>query len=57
MDMELKSDVFEFLMDLRDSGVTNMFGATPYLVQEFGFTTEIAREWLVYWMKNYKDQG
>jgi len=57
MDMELKSEVFEFLMDLRDSGVVNMLGATRYLVQEFGFTHAVAREWLVYWMENYKDQG
>ena len=26
---------FEFLNDLRDSGVTNMFGAIPYLMDEF----------------------
>jgi len=57
MDMELKAEVFEFLMDLRDSGVTNMFGATPYLVREFKFTNAIAREWLLYWIKSCKDQG
>ena len=55
--MEIKAEVFEFLMDLRDSGVTNMFGATPYLVREFKFTNAIAREWLLYWIKSCKDQG
>lgn len=26
---------FEYLDELRDSGVTNMFGAAPYLTREF----------------------
>ena len=29
-------DMHTFLNDLRDSGVTNMFGAAPYLQKEFG---------------------
>jgi len=57
MDMELKAEVFEFLMDLLNSGALNMFNAVPYLVQKFGFTNAVAREWLIYWMENYKDQG
>jgi len=26
---------YEFLGELRDSGITNMFGARPYLLEEF----------------------
>jgi hypothetical protein len=32
---------FEFLVDLRDSGVTNMWGAAPYLKEAF---PELSRE-------------
>ena len=32
---DLERQVFSFLNDLRDSGVTNMYGATPYIVEEF----------------------
>lgn len=49
---ELKEH-FEFLNDLRESGVTNMFGATPYLVQEFGVNTKEAREILSAWMHSF----
>lgn len=30
------SEYFKFLETLRKSGVTNMFGAAPYLQREFG---------------------
>ncbi len=44
---------FDYLDALRDSGVTNMFGAVPYLQQEFpelsydrAQTVYILREWM-----------
>lgn len=40
----------EFLDSLRESGVTNMFGAAPYLREEFGLTGEESREILQEWM-------
>lgn len=43
---------FEFLDNLRDSGETNMYGAAPYLVREFGLTHKRAREVLVLWMES-----
>lgn len=43
----------DFLERLRRSGVTNMYGATPYLVEEFSLTKEEAINILVDWMKNY----
>lgn len=43
-----------FLENLRRSGKTNMFGASPYLMVEFGLTHKEAFEILMDWMKNYK---
>lgn len=42
-----------FLEKLRKSGVTNMYGATPYLVKEFGISKNKAIEILADWMHNY----
>lgn len=42
-----------YLEELRRSGVTNMFGATPYLMAKFGIKKEEAAEILVDWMNNY----
>ncbi len=49
----LTDDHLEYLDDLRESGVTNMFGATPYLQSEFGLPQEVARKYLVYWMETF----
>jgi hypothetical protein len=43
---------FEYLNKLRDSGVTNMFGAVPYLRAEFGLDRNTARQILATWMKS-----
>lgn len=48
-----EDDVFSFLDELRDSGVTNMFGARPYLQETFGFDRQEAGEWLTRWMETY----
>jgi len=47
------SEYYSFLDVLRDSGVTNMFGAAPYLVEEFGLKKAEARQVLSDWMKQY----
>ena len=44
----------EFLDALRESGVTNMFGAVPYLIDEFGMSRNEAKEILMQWMRSYK---
>jgi hypothetical protein len=43
----------EFLDDLRKSGVTNMFGAVPYLRDAFDLTRDEASKILSYWMKTF----
>mgnify|MGYP000243557676 CR=1 FL=1 len=43
----------DFLVALRDSGATNMFGAAPYLQAEFGLDKREAREVLANWMRSF----
>jgi len=57
--MELQYDISEYysyLDVLRESGVTNMFGAAPYLMDEFGLDKRVAREVLMSWMESYRDR-
>lgn len=42
-----------YLENLRKSGVTNMFGATPYLMEEFDLDKKEASKILSDWMHNY----
>lgn len=49
-------DVLDYLDDLRESGATNMFGAAPYLVEEFDFDKRTAREILSYWMATFSER-
>jgi hypothetical protein len=46
-------DMYTYLNDLRDSGVTNMFGASPYLQKEFGLDKKEARGVLANWMQSF----
>jgi hypothetical protein len=48
-------DMHTFLNDLRDSGVTNMFGAAPYLQKEFGLEQGEARQVLANWMQSFSE--
>jgi len=48
-----KKDVFEYLDDLRKSGVTNMYGAGEYIESEFDVDTHEARELLKEWMQTF----
>jgi hypothetical protein len=46
----------EFLDKLRESGVTNMFGASPYLEREFGLDRSTARSVLSNWMETFSER-
>jgi uncharacterized protein YciI len=46
----------EYLDELRESGVTNMFGAAPYVEDEFELTREQARRVLTYWMHTFSER-
>jgi hypothetical protein len=45
---------FEYLVKLRDSGVTNMWGAPEYLVKEFGLKLDEAINIWKEWMRSFK---
>jgi len=46
----------EFLDDLWESGVTNMFGASPYLEREFGLERNDAKQVLTYWIESFEER-
>ena len=45
--------MFDYLDNLRESGVVNMFGATPYVQEAFDLTKAEARAILKEWMETY----
>lgn len=54
---DFEQKVFIFLNDLRDSGVTNMYGAVPYIVNRFGIDNSEASKLLSLWMDNFDEDG
>ncbi len=44
-------EYFKYLDNLRDSGITNMFGARPYLQEAFGLDRHESQRVLMGWMK------
>ena len=49
-------EILEYLDSLRDSGVTNMYGAGRYVEYEFDLTHDGAQEALVYWMETFSQR-
>lgn len=55
---DLEIEVFNYLNDLRSSGVTNMYGAAPYITNEFPeIDKKEAIRLLTLWMKNFNEEG
>ena len=53
----VKDDHLLFLDDLRDSGITNMYGASPYLQRAFKLKDDDkARKILAYWMRTFSQR-
>ena len=52
--MKTTNKYWIYLEELRRSGVTNMYGAAPYLQEEFGLECDEAIKILADWMENYK---
>jgi hypothetical protein len=46
----------DYLIALRDSGVTNMWGAVPYLEDRFDLTRKEARAILVEWIESFNGE-
>lgn len=51
--MNTNTEYFEYLDNLRESGETNMFGAGPYLQEEFGLEKAEACKILTKWMETF----
>jgi hypothetical protein len=46
-----------YLDQLRESGVTNMFGAVPFIMLQFpDLSEQQAKKVLIYWMKTFSDR-
>ena len=48
-------EVFDYLFELQASGVTNMFGAGPFVSEQFNIGIVEARDLVAYWMKHYEE--
>ena len=51
-----QEDVNSFLDWLRMTGNTNMFGAVPYIQENFGITKYDANRFLVKWMETFGER-
>ena len=49
-----KQVYFDYLVALRDSGVTNMWAAGPYLQRQFGLSRYEAKWILLEWIESFK---
>ena len=49
-----REEYFTYLEDLKKSGVTNMFGAAPYLQETFDLTEKASKKVLSEWMRSYE---
>lgn len=56
MELAKLQEYFEYLDELRDSGVTNMFGAGPYLQRDCGLRKKESYEVLKMWMDTFSDE-
>jgi len=46
----------EYLDELRESGITNMLGAAPYVQEAFGMSMCAAKEVHLYWMQSFGER-
>ena len=51
-----KDEVFVYLDDLRESGITNMWGAGPYIQTEFEIDNIEARDLVLEWMETFEER-
>ncbi len=47
----------EYLDELRESGLTNMYGAAPFLVDELDMSKGEAYKTLYYWMATFGERN
>jgi hypothetical protein len=49
-------EAFEYLDELRESGVTNMFGAPAYVESDLGWTKKQSMDAAMLWMSTFDDE-
>ena len=54
--LPIDAEMLEYLDALRKSGVTNMFGAAPYLERAYGLTPTFAKQVLSNWMATFSER-
>ncbi len=52
----MEQEVFEYLDNLRESGVTNMLGAGTYIREEFDIGRKEASDLLSKWMETFSER-
>lgn len=55
-DHHFKEQVFDFLDDLRESGLTNMFGARPYVMKAFKIKSHEAGSLVQEWIRTFSQR-
>jgi hypothetical protein len=50
-----QQEMYDYLEELRQSGDTNMYGASPYLAAEFDLDATEARAICIDWMNGHDD--
>jgi hypothetical protein len=55
--MPNKNEVFDYLLALRDSGVTNMMFAPRYLMEEFDLNKRDAMTFFSDWCNSLREQA
>lgn len=54
---EVNLDAVLYYLDaLRESGVTNMFGASQYIQNEFGLPGNLSAKALLFWMRTFGER-
>jgi len=53
---EISNEVFLYLEELRESGITNMFGAHQYVMEDFEVSKVMAIKLVKTWMDNYNNK-
>jgi len=53
----LAEEVFPYLDELRESGVTNMYGAHRYIMEDFSMDKAMAIKLVQAWMETFKEKN
>lgn len=51
-----ENEYFEYLDELHESGITNMFGAAPYLQDEYDLEKHEASNIVLKWMRTFSER-